>query len=399
MTDAKLSAFAALIRQSVEAGTLRNVTFHSPRSGASADGGLKVRGELREIGNRLVLQLETSLTEGRVTQRNVETDGILLCVTELTETYRRADLTDAGGSASLMISKKGAVTLLQKGKIGEGGGEAVSVRGNNREKRRLLDGSEPFLIPLGIADRTGRIHDRMQSKFRQIARFAEYVADAEKRIGGDGELYVCDLCCGKSYLSFAAYHVLTGICGRRVKMTCVDLKDSVMAYCWGVAEEAGFDGMEFLAMNIGDFLPERNPDLVISLHACDTATDLVLDFAAEHRAGMILSTPCCQRELNRAMDCPTLDFIADVPILRQKLASTATDALRLLKLEAEGYRCDATELIDPEDTPKNVMLRAQLDRSFEPSSPDALRKRARFEAAAAFLFGERVPEHWQIKSE
>ena len=399
MTDEKTAAFAALIRRSVEAGTLWNVTFHSPRSGSAPDGGLKVRGETREIGGRRVLQLETSLTEGRVTQRNADPDGILLCVSELTDAYRRADLTDAGGNASLMISKKGAVTLLQKGRIGEAGGEPVSVRGNNREKRRLLDGTEPFLIPLGIADRTGRIHDRMQSKFRQIARFAEYVADAEKRIGGDGELYVCDLCCGKSYLSFAAYHVLTEICGRRVKMTCVDLKDSVMAYCRGVAEEAGFGGMEFLAMNIGDFRPARDPDLVISLHACDTATDLVLDFAAEHRAGMILSTPCCQRELNRAMDCPELGFIADVPILRQKLASAATDALRLLKLEAEGYRCDATELIDPEDTPKNVMLRAQLDPSFDPDSPDALRKRAKFEETAAFLFGERVPEHWRIKSE
>ena len=386
MTDEKISAFAALIRRSAEAGTLLNVTFHSPRSGAG-EGGSKVRGETREIGGARVLQLETSLTEGRVSQKNVSPDEILLETAELTDTYRKADLTDAGGSASLMISKKGAVTLLQKGRIGEAGGEAVSVRGNNREKRRLLDGTEPFLIPLGIADKTGRIHDRMQSKFRQIARFAEYVSDAEKRIGGDGELYVCDLCCGKSYLSFAAYHVLTGICGRRVKMTCVDLKDSVMEYCRGVAKEAGFDGMEFLAMNIGDFVPVRDPDLVISLHACDTATDIVLDFAAKHRAGMILSTPCCQRELNRAMDCPTLDFIADVPILRQKLASAATDALRLLKLEAEGYRTDATELIDPEDTPKNVMLRAFRRPGFDPDSPEGAAARKKYETTRAFLYG------------
>ena len=99
------------------------------------------------------------------------------------------------------------------------------------------------------------------------------------------------------------------------------------------------------------------------------------------------------------MDCPTLDFIADVPILRQKLASTATDALRLLKLEAEGYRCDATELIDPEDTPKNVMLRAWKRNDFDPSSPEAGEKRSRFTQTASFLFGGHIPDHWRIRED
>ena len=394
MTAEKIASFAALLRRCTEAGTLLNVTFHAPAAGDT----LKVRGVPRQIGSSRVLQLETSLTEGRVAQRNLEPDGILLAVTELFDTCRKADLTDSGGTASLMISKKGAVTLLKKGKPGEGEGNAP-VQGNNREKKRLLDGTEPFLIPLGIADRNGRIHDRMQAKFRQIARFSEYIADAEKRLGGAGELTVCDLCCGKSYLSFAAYYVLTALCGRRVRMTCVDLKESVMDYCRGVAREAGFDGMEFLAMNIGDYTPAHTPDLVISLHACDTATDIVLDFAARHGARMILSTPCCQRELNRGMNCPPLAFIADIPILRQKLASAATDALRLMKLEAEGYRCDATELIDPEDTPKNVMLRAWRRTDFDPASPEAAEKRRRFAETAAFLFGEHIPDHWRIRTE
>ena len=391
MTDDKIASFAGLLALSVRAGTLRNVTFHSPVSGDA----LKIRGETRSIGGRRVLQLETALTEGRVTQKNAAPEEIPLAAAEIFDTFRKADLTDAGGTASLMISKKGTVTLLKKGRIGEG--ESGGIRGNNREKRRLLDGTEPFLLPLGISDGNGRIHDRMQSKFRQIARFAEYVAEAEKKLGGDDPLYVCDLCCGKSYLSFAAYHVLTAVCGRQVKMDCVDLKESVMEYCSDVARECGFGGMTFSAMNVGDFEPAGTPDLVISLHACDTATDLVLDFAAAHGARMILSTPCCQRELNRAMDSPPLAFIADVPILRQKLASAATDALRLLKLEAEGYRCDATELIDPEDTPKNVMLRAVKRKDFDPSSPEAAEKRNKFGRAAEYLFGKNLPEHWKIK--
>ncbi len=187
-------------------------------------------------------------------------------------------------------------------------------------------------------------------------------------------------------------------------MDCVDLKESVMDYCADTARKAGFDGMTFCAMNVADFAPERTPDLVISLHACDTATDLVLDFAAANGARMILATPCCQQELNRLMDSSasapgaSLSFIADVPILRQKLASAATDALRLLKLEAQGYKTDATELIDPEDTPKNVMLRAVLRPDFDPASPAAAQKRRRFSETAAFLFGDRLPEHWKLKN-
>ena len=305
MTSEKITAFAALLRQSAEAGTLGNVTFHSPAAGDA----LKCRGSLRRIGGKTVVQLETFLTEGRVSQENVAPDELETAAERLFDVFRKADLTDAGGAASLMLSKKSAATLIKKGAIGTGyaagkSAAALAPRGNDREKRRLLTGSEPFLTALGISDKNGRVHDKAQAKFRQIARFAEYVAEAERKIGGAGEVYVCDLCCGKSYLSFAAYYVLTALCGRQVKMTCVDLKESVMETCSGIAREAGFDGMEFLAMNVGDFRPERAPDLVISLHACDTATDLVLDFASAHRAKGILATPCCQRELNRAMDCP-----------------------------------------------------------------------------------------------
>ena len=398
MENDKITAFAALVRLSAESGGLLNVTFHAPIPGER----LKMRGTLREIGGSPVLQFETSMTEGRVSQENVGFDALEDFIARAFSEYKKADLTDSGGSASLMISKKGKISLVKKGKIGEGrsgsdyiGDLLASAQripaGNDRRKKRLLTGDEPFLIPLGISDKNGRIHDSMQSKFRQIARFSEYIAEAEKKLGGDGELYVCDLCCGKSYLSFAAYHVLTAVCGRQVRMVCVDLKQSVMDYCAGVARECGFDGMEFRCENVNTFEVERTPDLVISLHACDTATDMVLDFAARNQARIILATPCCQRELSRMLDCPTLDFIADRPILRQKFCAAATDALRLLKLEAEGYKTDATELIDPEDTPKNVMLRAVRRNDFDPDSPDAQAKREKYEETRRFLYGKNDP--------
>ena len=361
-----------------------NIVFHSPKTKDS----LKAKGTLRVISGETVLQVESSLTEGRVIQKNISLDGIQSAFADYFDVFSKADLNDSSGSASLMISRKGTVSLLKKGRIGESSDKIALQSSNDREKKHLLDGSEPFLYSLGVSDENGRVHDKRQSKFRQICRFAEYIADAEKKLKKSGTLYVCDLCCGKSYLSFAAYHVLTEICGREVKMACVDLKESVMEYCSSIAEQAGLFGMKFYAMDINDFVPEEKPDLVISLHACDVATDIVLDFASKHRADMILSTPCCHHQMNREMNCPTLDFIGSRPILRQKLCDAATDALRLLKLESEGYKTDATELIDPEETPKNVMLRAERIKNFDPSSAACAEKLGKYRETYKFLYGK-----------
>ncbi len=382
MQNSKTEEFLALVEKSAAHGTLVNVVFHSPKAGEK----LKAKGVLKKISGDVMLQVEMSLTEGRVAQENIRISDIPSGLTEYFDTFKHADLTDSAGNASLMTSKKGTVTLIKKGKIGEG---ELAVQGmNDRQKKRLLTGSESFLISLGISDRNGRVHDKMQPKFRQICRFSEYIAEAERKLKRDGELYVCDLCCGKSYLSFAAYHVLTEVLGREVKMTCVDLKQSVMDYCSGIAERSGISGMEFVCMNIDDFVPPRSPDLVISLHACDTATDIVLNFASRYRADAILSTPCCHHQMNREIDCPPLSFVTDRPILRQKLCDAATDALRLMKLEAEGYRTDATELIDPEDTPKNVMLRAYRKKNFDPASAETKKKAEEYRAVYRFMYGK-----------
>ena len=141
-------------------------------------------------------------------------------------------------------------------------------------------------------------------------------------------------------------------------MTGVDLKEDVIEYCSSVAIRLGFEGLEFVCGDITKYETDVKPDLVISLHACDTATDIVLEKAAEWGARVILSTPCCHHELNRKLNCPELEFIAKYSMLRQKLCDAATDAMRLALLEAKGYDTDAIELIDPDETPKNIMLRA-----------------------------------------
>jgi len=207
MKNEKITSFAELLKASMTAGTLHNITFHSPSGGDC----LKCRGTLRQIGGENVVQFETSMTEGRVTQENIPADQVGDAAEKYFEIYRKADLTDQNGTASVMISKKGAVTLLKKGKIGAGIPAAEQSAGNDRDKKRLLTGEEEFLRALGVSDDKGRIHDKKQSKFRQICRFSEYIVEAEKKLRREGTLYVCDLCCGKSYLSFAAYHVLTRI--------------------------------------------------------------------------------------------------------------------------------------------------------------------------------------------
>ncbi len=384
MQNEKITAFAELVQKSLSSGGFVNVVFHSPAAGDR----LKAKGTAKAIGGKTILQVETSLTEGRVTHENIDEADVAASVVRYFDPFRKADLTDKNGTASLMISKKGTVTLLEHGKIGMTTVEKPQESGNDRAKSHLLTGKEDFLKALGVSDASGRIHDKKQAKFRQICRFSEYIAEAAAKLKQDGELYVCDLCCGKSYLSFAAYHVLTAVLGRKVKMSCVDLKKSVIDYCADIAKNAGMDGMEFLCMNIDDFEPQREPDLVISLHACDTATDIVLNFAVRHHADAILSTPCCHHQMNRELDCPTLDFIAERPVLRQKLCDAATDALRLLMLDAAGYKTDATEFIDPEDTPKNIMLRAYRRKKWNPDAKEALDKRERYRAAYFFMYGK-----------
>ena len=171
-------------------------------------------------------------------------------------------------------------------------------------------------------------------------------------------------------------------------MTGVDLKPDVISDCAKIANELGFDGLEFICGDINDYVPDKAPDLVISLHACDIATDIVLTNAAAWKTAVILSTPCCHHELNHSISCPELEFITRHSMLRQKLCDAATDALRLLRLEAQGYLTPTIELIDPNETPKNVMLRAIRRKNFDENGKEAILARESYLNAKKFLCGE-----------
>ena len=171
-------------------------------------------------------------------------------------------------------------------------------------------------------------------------------------------------------------------------MTGVDLKRDVIEYCSSVAEKLGFDGLEFLCGDVSLYSTDDRVDMVVSLHACDIATDIVINKAIEWDAKVILSTPCCHHEMNRLLNCERLSFISDYSMLRQKLCDAATDALRLKLMEANGYDTAALELIDPEETPKNIMLRGIKKNNFDKNSDRARALYSEYEDAYKFLTGK-----------
>ena len=176
-------------------------------------------------------------------------------------------------------------------------------------------------------------------------------------------------------------------------MLGMDLKEDCMRFCADVARELSFDGMTFRTGDIRHISADRAPHLVLSLHACDIATDIVLHFAASVRAGVILSTPCCQHDLLRKMNLPALAFVADYPKLAGKLAESLTDGLRLARLRTFGYETTALELTDPDDTPKNTLLRAVLKRDFDPDGKEAARAREEYRTALRTVLGRDAEDY------
>ena len=274
------------------------------------------------------------------------------------EQYKQLNLRTTGGDCEVKVSKKGKIALLNR--IRQESAQTADLS-HNREKQYIIPADKPvdFLVALGVQDKDGRIFDKKRSKFRQINRFLEMVADVEVHIVTSDELYILDLCCGKSYLSFAVYYYFTKIRNCKVTMDCVDLKQDVIAYCAEVAGKLGYDGLHFMAGDIRDFPIRRTPDLTVSLHACDIATDIVLAKGIDSGSRVILSTPCCHHEMMHQLkpNGSVTDLLMEHSILKQKFADAATDALRCKVLQIGGYEVAALELIDPEETPKNVLIR------------------------------------------
>lgn len=235
------------------------------------------------------------------------------------------------------------------------------VASHNRLKNYILDEAShgPFWKALGIANASGKIKPDKQPKFRQVNRFLEIVSTVMSHLDGKDPLNIVDFGCGKAYLTFALYHYLTVTLKRKVNITGIDLKKDVVDHLEAIRKDLGYQSLQFFEGDIKTFpIPNKRVDLVISLHACDTATDLVLDRAILASAEVILAVPCCQHELYTKIKQPILNPLLKHGILKERFAALATDALRSLRLESSGYGVQVIEFIDTEHTPKNLMLKA-----------------------------------------
>ncbi len=362
----ELLRFCRISARSAAENALKRLTLSKPTADAEYE--KMIFGMFADGNGNVKISVEGKRTDGKMIRKNITSDELECFLCEVTTAFRQGDLIVGETQASYMISKKGKVSFVGEAKIANelnsGAVDAVKA-GNDKKKNYLFDGSEEWIAELGIASKDGRIHDKKQSKFRQINRFTELLDDVYEKLPQDGTLNVCDLCCGKSYLSFAVYAYLTNHKNRKVNMLGIDRKRDVIEYCNGVAERIEADGLHFVAADISDdkvytdaFGENATIHLTVSLHACDIATDIVLRRAIEMKSVVILSTPCCHRELYGKIKSNALSFITDHSMLSYKFNDAVTDGIRVKMLETEGYKVDTVELVDPEETPKNTLIRA-----------------------------------------
>ena len=284
----------------------------------------------------------------------------------LADDFRQVLVRTADQEIQMMISKKGKMSLKRRGRAA--GADKTSGL-HNREKQYILQEGVyvPFLKDLGVMTADGAIVRQRYDKFRQINRYLEFVRDILPALDTDRQLTIIDFGCGKSYLTFAVYYYLKILCGRDIRMIGLDLKADVIRKCNELAAAYGYDSLHFFCGDIADFEGESRVDMVMTLHACDTATDYALAKAFHWQARVILSVPCCQHELNRKMDCRPLQGALRYGIIRERTAALMTDAMRAQLLELHGYQTQLLEFIDMAHTPKNILIRAVRQQKMVPA--------------------------------
>lgn len=289
--------------------------------------------------------------------KNLTPDEAVVELEKLLETFRQGQFQLKASELHFQLSKKFKVTFKER----ETAVKQVKLS-HNREKQYLLplDEPVPFLIRLGVQSEDGKVKRQKYDKFKQINRFLEFIEDSIKHLPTDRTVRILDFGSGKSYLTFALYHFLHEMKGYDVHITGLDLKKEVIEECAGIARDLGYERLEFLVGDINEFEGETAVDMVVTLHACDVATDMALARAVRWGAKVILSVPCCQKELNRQLEAPSLDVMLQHGLIKERFAALATDSIRAELLGLVGYEAQLLEFIDMEHTPKNILIRAYL---------------------------------------
>lgn len=342
--------------------TLIRVILSNP---SSKDGVIKICARPVLKNKSLLFQIE-EYTKTQVFHKNLTagdagsylTGKLFSDTSSQTASFKNALVETQSFTANVLVSKKGTITI--KKKMNASAKQPKISLSHNRKKKYILEEGipVPFLIDLGVMTQNGSIVNAHYDKFRQINRFLEYIEDILPSLPTGRELRILDFGCGKSYLTFAIYYYLKVLKGYPVRITGLDLKEDVIRHCNELAVKYGYDKLEFLCGDIAYYDGCSQVDMVVTLHACDTATDYALAKAVGWGAKVILSVPCCQHELNKQMKNDLLSPVLHYGILKERMAALITDGLRAQILEANGYRTQILEFIDMAHTPKNLLIRA-----------------------------------------
>ena len=348
------------VRQLLEeslTGGLYQMTLSGATGEATGCSKKKIRPVL--LKDRLLFQI-TAYRGTQVFHENhtaEETAAILEA--DLSGSFKQLQIETTSFEATVLVSKKGKMTVRKKQRSVSEDNVKVSLS-HNRKKRYILEEGRPvpFLVDLGVQTKEGKVITSRYDKFRQINRFLEFIEDIWPLLPKDRPVHIIDFGCGKSYLTFAMYYYLHELKEYDIRIIGLDLKKEVIRHCNELSEKYGYEKLRFLEGDIADYTGVNKVDMVVTLHACDTATDYALAKAVGWDAKVILSVPCCQHELNRQIRNEVLEPVLRYGLLKERMAALITDGLRAQYLEREGYEAQILEFIDMEHTPKNILIRA-----------------------------------------
>lgn len=311
--------------------------------------------------------------QNKVTHKNLTRDQCLeLCTELMTEVFKQMNLFSTDADYQVLASNPDKPRVVKKAAT-----KTMPALSHNKEKNYIIPDRTPcdFLIRLGVMDQSGEVIQKHYAKFRQINRFLEIVSDIIDFLPAKTEpLRIVDFGCGKAYLTFALYHYLKVELKKEVEIIGLDLKEDVIDFCNRVAEDLNYDELRFMKGDIAEYSEQAKADMVVTLHACDTATDYALIKAVGWDASVILSVPCCQHELFSQISDDLHHPILKHGILNERFCSILTDGLRGLKLEEQGYEVSMIEFTSLEHTSKNIMIRAVKTGKKSASSGEEYRR-------------------------
>lgn len=329
----------------------------SGQKNKSEDKAVKVRIRPVILKNEIEYQVSEFVGRKVLHSNHSAADVKKKIINYMTEDFKQAQINMTDAAATILSSKSKTLTCKYK-KAGQ-----LKVQrdlSHNRTKKYIIQEGKPvaFMIDLGVMGQDGKIIRTRYDKFRQINRFLEYIEDILPKLDKERELTIIDFGCGKSYLTFAMYYYLKELKGYNIRIIGLDLKADVIEHCNELRTRYGYDKLDFYVGDIATYKDVDKVDMVVTLHACDTATDYALAKAVKWGAEVILSVPCCQHEANRTIKSDILSPVMEYGILKERMAAIVTDAARAKLLTANGYDTQILEFIDMEHTPKNLLIRA-----------------------------------------